>query len=286
MNKVLYAIYTVLAFTSCASSYNIQGSSNVQDLNGQKLYLKVAQDAGMRSLDSCDVVHGQFSFAGDIDSVYVASIYMDEMNVMPVVLESGDITIRIDNAQHLIGGTPLNDRLYQFLKSFIQLQSETMDIDHEQSQALMQGISEQEANMQLLEKAMGLYQQEDKLFTTFVTENFDNILGPWGFLYRVNYDINPMNYPYSIGELLYANATDKLPVWIEYIMNKATDKFKNDADVRAFYEDFQRNQRILNGTEEQPRSLPAPAPGTTKDAAIAPPTPKEMAGDTARSDED
>jgi hypothetical protein len=140
--------------------------------------------------------------------------------------------------------------------------------------------------MQLLEKAMGLYQQEDKLFTTFVTENFDNILGPWGFLYRVNYDINPMNYPYSIGELLYANATDKLPVWIEYIMNKATDKFKNDADVRAFYEDFQRNQRILNGTEEQPRSLPAPAPGTTKDAAIAPPTPKEMAGDTARSDED
>lgn len=280
INKALYAVCAVLALASCASSYNIQGSSNVQDLNGQKLYLKVMQDANLRSLDSCDVVHGQFSFAGNIDSVHVASIYMDEMNVMPVVLESGEITIRIDNAQHQISGTPLNDRLYQFLHSFVQLQSEIMDIDHEQSQALMQGISEEEANAQLLEKGLDVYQQEDKLFTTFVTDNFDNILGPWGFLYRISYDVNPANYPYTIGEYLYANANDKLPVWIEYIMNKATDKFKSDVDVKSFYEDFLRNQRILNGTEEQPRQLPAPAPGTTRDAAAAPPTPRELAGDS------
>lgn len=41
MNKILYAFITLLAMTSCANSYNIQGTSNVSTLDGRMLYLKI-----------------------------------------------------------------------------------------------------------------------------------------------------------------------------------------------------------------------------------------------------
>ncbi|MGV2541665.1 DUF4369 domain-containing protein, partial [Bacillus pumilus] len=67
-------------------TFSITGSSNVSTLDGQKLYLKVYKDTALKSLDSCDVVHGQFHFQGSIDSVRVANIFMDDNTGLPVVL--------------------------------------------------------------------------------------------------------------------------------------------------------------------------------------------------------
>ena len=70
----------LLAFTSCANTYSITGTTNVSTLDGQKLYLKVLKDTALKNLDSCDVVHGQFHFAGSVDSVRVGTILLDENN--------------------------------------------------------------------------------------------------------------------------------------------------------------------------------------------------------------
>ena len=35
MNKIVYTITALLSLTSCAGTYDIQGSSNVSDLDGQ-----------------------------------------------------------------------------------------------------------------------------------------------------------------------------------------------------------------------------------------------------------
>lgn len=110
MNKVLYAIVSLLALTSCANTFHITGTTSVSGLDGQKLYLKVLKDTSLRNLDSCDVVHGQFEFAGTMDSVRVANIILDDNNSLPVVLESGDIDVKIDNTQETVSGTPLNDK--------------------------------------------------------------------------------------------------------------------------------------------------------------------------------
>ena len=40
MNRILYAFLFVAVLTSCASSYNVQGTSSVTALDGSKLYLK------------------------------------------------------------------------------------------------------------------------------------------------------------------------------------------------------------------------------------------------------
>ena len=124
MNKILYALLTLIVCTSCVDSYNIQGSSNVSTLDGRMLYLKVLKNNDFVNIDSCDVVHGQFHFAGNIDSVRMANIFMDDESVLPLVLESGDITIKIDNTQQTVSGTPLNDKLFKFFNRYNQLKNQ------------------------------------------------------------------------------------------------------------------------------------------------------------------
>ena len=120
MNKIIYAFLTILVFASCASQYNIQGSSNISTLDGRKLYLKVLKDNDFKNIDSCDVVHGQFQFNGTFDTVRMANIFMEDESVMPLVIETGDITIKIDNTQQTVSGTPLNDELFKFFNKYNQ----------------------------------------------------------------------------------------------------------------------------------------------------------------------
>lgn len=103
MKKVVFYFIALLTLTSCAKSFDIQGTSNISTLDGRKLYLKVLVNNEMKNLDSCDVVHGKFSFTGTVDTVRMATIFMEDESVMPVVLEAGDIVVKIDNTQQEIG---------------------------------------------------------------------------------------------------------------------------------------------------------------------------------------
>ncbi|MBM6993513.1 MAG: DUF4369 domain-containing protein [Prevotella sp.] len=259
MNKVLYAVISVLTLTSCGGTFSITGSSNVSTLDGQKLYLKVYKDTVMKNLDSCDVVHGQFQFQGSIDSVRVANIFMDDNMGLPVVLEDGDIVVKIDNTQESVTGTPLNDRLTTFREKFTQLMNQSMDLVHKHDQAIMNGKDMEAVNAKLAAEDASINQKMDKLVTTFVTENFDNVLGPYVF-------INTCMSRYEV---------PMLDAWIEDIMSKATEKFKNDPQVKEYYEAAQQNQNIMNGMQDPAPQAPAqqmapPADGPTPNQMAAP----------------
>ena len=71
MVKTLYSLLSVLMLTSCASTYNIQGSSNVPTLDGRMLFLKAYDGTDMKNIDSCDIVHGEFNFNGTLDSTKI-----------------------------------------------------------------------------------------------------------------------------------------------------------------------------------------------------------------------
>lgn len=255
MNKVIYAFLSLATLTSCVSSYNIQGTSNVADLDGHMLYLKVVRNNDLKNVDSCDVVHGQFTFDGTIDSVKMASIYMDNESVMPLVLEGGDINIKINNTQQTVTGTPLNDKLFKFIKKYDQLQNQSMELVHKHDRAIMNGSDMNAVNAQLSKQADQINQRMDELVTNFITENFDNVLGPGVFMMVTN----GFQYP-------------ELTPWIEDIMSRATAKFKNDPYVKEYYAAAQRNQNIMNGIEN-----PGPQPQQASGPAPAPPTPNEMA---------
>ena len=63
-------------------------------------------------------------------------------------------------------------------------------------------------------------------------------------------------------------------------MTKATDSFKQNPQVKAFYADFLQAQKEMNGTAEPAAEVAPDAAGTTPDAVAAPPTPAQMAGDS------
>ncbi|MBF1600545.1 MAG: hypothetical protein HXO31_12575, partial [Prevotella sp.] len=154
------------------------------------------------------------------------------------------------------------------------------EIDHEESAAILNGHDEETINARLIKKALGVYAKSDKLFTKFVTENFDNVLGPWCFMTRISYDTTPDAYPVWMNDYMYANAVNQLPSWVEFIMTKATDNFKNNPEIKTFYADFLQAQKEMNGMAEPANAPMNDAPGTTPNASTAPPTPAEMAGDS------
>lgn len=254
MNRILFAVLTMASLASCAGSYDINGSSNISMLDDKKLYLKVFSDGDMKKIDSCDVVHGKFHFKGSLDSIRLATLFMDEESLLPVVLENGEIAVKIDDNQQIASGTPLNDRLAEFLNDYTKLNNEFNELGRKQSQAIMNGEDESEINVRLNQEAARLIDEEDKLVTGFITENFDNVLGPGVFFM-----------------LTASNRIPELTPWIEDIMSKATDNFKNDAYVKQYYSAAKQNEALMNGTADP--SVPAPSSTPLPQT----PTPKQMA---------
>ena len=242
MNKVLYAFVIIVSLTSCAESYSVQGSSSISSLDGSKLYLKTLKDKELKSSDSCEVVHGQFRFAGLLDSVRMANLFMDDHSIMPVVLEKGEISVRIDNAKQSVAGTPLNEKLYEFIDFHSQLDNQMAELSHKQSRMLLDGIDEAVINAQLNAEAASIAQREDSLVTNFIVENFDNVLGPGVFMMLTS------AYPYPV-----------LTPQIEDIMSKASQKFKNDPYVKEYYQVAQENQARQTGLAD-PIAAPAQQP--------------------------
>ena len=232
MNKIFYAFIILSVLTSCAESYSVQGSS-VASFDGSRLYLKAIKDNELKSIDSCEVVHGQFRFAGLLDTVRMANLFMDEQSIMPVVLEAGEISISLNNAKSIVGGTPLNDRLYEFLDYHQQLTNEMEELSHRQSQMLLDGIDESEINELLNVEAANIAKREDSLVTNFIVENFDNVLGPGVFMMLTS------GFTYPV-----------LTPQIEHIMSQATRKFKSDPYVREYYQIAQENEARQTGLHE------------------------------------
>jgi len=214
MKKLFYLLLALGTLaSSCGQSYEITGTSTVSHLDGQKLYLKVSAENEL-----------------------IATVYMDERSLLPVVLENGKINIRIDHTQQICSGTPMNDKLTEFLKHYNQIASQRAELVHLHDQAIMNGSDMGEIVKELNQRALQLENDEDKLVTGFITDNFDNTLGPGVFMMMTGHTEYPMLSP-----------------WIEDIMSKATDRFKNDPYVKSYYEKAKENEAIMNGTKEMPR---------------------------------
>jgi hypothetical protein len=228
MNKILYAFVVLAALTSCAESYNIKGTSSVSLLDGSKLYLKTVKAGELTSIDSCEVVHGEFKFAGLLDSVSVVNLFMDDRSLdMPVVLEQGDISIRIDEASQKVAGTPLNEKLYEFKEQHDQLVNRMVELSHRDAQMLLDGIDEATIAEEIGRERAHILGEEDSLVTNFVIENCDNVLGPTVFVMMCT----------SIPQ-------------IEHIMTQATERFKGNPMVQEFYQAATKGEAPAAAGEE------------------------------------
>lgn len=255
MNKLIYTVLAALALASCMGSYNIEGTTDVSRLNGRMLYLKVFTNSELQNIDSCDVVHGKFHFSGSVDSAKLGNVYMDDVRLMPLMLEAGNIAIKIDQTGQLqLSGTPLNDSLYQFMHRYDTFQQQLAELEHKPYQGIMNGSDMNQVMKEVQEEALRINAQIDQLVTGFISDNFDNALAPAIF------QIVTSGFPYP-----------EMKPWIVEIMTKASDSFKNNDYVKLYVSEAQHFQNIQNGLE----TLPGQTQGVEKDQARQQNAPQE-----------
>ncbi len=183
MNKLFCLLLsTLLALVSCKSQYMVRGSSNVDDLEGKVLTLKVYVDGEMKSIDSTRVVHGRFDFGGSMDSTMLANVFLGDLSVMPIVLEEGEVRLNIGESQQTATGTPLNDTLSGFIQRKTQLDARMAELPHLQSQMIMDGTDYDEVMYELGKQSKELADENDQLITRFIRANYNNVLGPGIFM--------------------------------------------------------------------------------------------------------
>ncbi len=103
---LLYLPLLLLTLTSC-NKYKVEGSASDAGLDGRMLFLKVLEaDRTWKSIDSCEVIHGEFAMKGTVDSTMMTTLFMDDMPILPMVLEKGTIEIKISDLETKVSGTP------------------------------------------------------------------------------------------------------------------------------------------------------------------------------------
>ncbi len=227
--RTIFSVISFLLFTSCASEYLIQGNSSVSRLDGKMLFVKVPHRSGMMSVDSAEVIHGFFEMQGAVDSAMLASLYMDDQSIMPLVVERGDIQIQIDNGRIIVSGTPLNDKLYDFVGKKSTLDDRAYEVERLESRMIMDGKSLDEVEMEINQEREKLTQEMDELVKTFIQDNYHNVLGPGVFMMLCN------GFPYPL-----------LTPVMEEIVDKAPDSFKNHDLVKEYLEAARENMEKLN----------------------------------------
>lgn len=173
---ILVYVAAVALITSCANKYNITGSSLLDLNDGTVVFLRYNDSGIDKTLDSCKLVHGNFKMSGNVDSTMVAMLDMEHFQV-PVVLEEGEIAISSNNQTIMITGTELNDRMYAFLSSRDSLLMLLAELPNRESQMVFDGYDHDDILRQLGEEEVVIRRDIDKLETSFITANFDNVLG-------------------------------------------------------------------------------------------------------------
>lgn len=217
--KLFFSFCTTLVsflLLSC-STYKVEGTTSVPLLNGKKLYIKVPDNNDVVILDSCEIVHGSFNMKGDVDSIMLGAVYVGGESLMPIVIESGTIIVSIENKGLEVKGTPLNERLYNFIKEKALLEQRLSDASHREIQMIMDGVPTDEVETTTKQELKTLTDEMNGLIVEFVTDNFDNLLSTQIF---VNYC---QSFPHPI-----------MTPAIQKIVENAPSDFKEHSFVKEY----------------------------------------------------
>lgn len=200
----------------------------MNSLDGKMLYLKTLRDGEWVKLDSAEVVHGSFSMKGQMDSVQMVTLYMDEESIMPVVLEKGKITITISNTNLKAVGTPLNTALYEFIDKRNKLEESIGELEQKETRMVLEGGSLEEIHAQLMTEGDSLVKSMNEYVKTFISDNYENVLGPSVFMMLCS------SLPYPI-----------MTPQIDEILKDAPYSFKSNKLVREFLSKAKENMKLI-----------------------------------------
>ena len=220
MNKLLLTTCCLLLATfgtSCQRHYAISGSADAANIEGRVITLGYLDADHWVHLDSCAVTHGFFHMRGSADSVFMATLFVDEIPLMPLVLEPGKIRVSISNLRLAATGTRLNNRLYDFLSRKNDLDAMADEIDHQESQMIMNGYRSERVEAYRDSAYDALSNDMETLVLGFMSDNYDNVLSLCGFSMMTNGLARPVVTPL-----------------IRKVLDDSPAEFREQPAVRAF----------------------------------------------------
>ena len=181
MGRLIYILCVAACFLSCTKGYKIVGTSSIQDFNGKTITLKTSNGGTWHTIDSCEVLHGQFVMKGKTDSTLQTTLFVDDQPMMPMILEPGKINITVSNIMLKAEGTPLNDSLYKFIARKYKLDLRVFELEHTEEQMIMNGYNEATIQHHIDSTYMVLREEMHNLVLDFIGKNYNNILSICGF---------------------------------------------------------------------------------------------------------
>nr|WP_302829094.1 DUF4369 domain-containing protein [uncultured Bacteroides sp.] len=228
VNRILPLLLLLVLFASCSRKYKIEGSSSVTSLDGKMLFLKTLQDGQWVAIDSAEVVHGLFKMKGKVDSVMMVTLYMGDEGIMPLVLEDGKIEVSISNTQLTAKGTLLNNQLYEFIDKRNELEVKIEELDRKEARMVLEGARLEDVHDELMKEGEALAKEMSDYVKGFITDNYENVLGPNVFMMVCS------TLPYPI-----------MTPQIEDIMRTAPQAFKQNKLVQEFLSKAKENMRLI-----------------------------------------
>ena len=228
-----YSVWGVLillmgVFSACSSTYQITGNSDITTLDGKYLSLRTLENGHWVEVDSAEVVHGLFTMNGKVDTTRMVTIYFDNQGIMPIILENGDISVSISNQTMYAGGTPLNDALYEFIRVRNSMERQLGILNSREARLILEGANPDFIHMQIQQEIDSLNRQMNAFARSFISDNFNNILGPSVFMMMCS------TLPYPL-------LTDE----IQAILSGAPDSFLNQEWVKDFVNKAQENMQLI-----------------------------------------
>lgn len=243
VNRVLPLLLLLVVFASCSRKYKIEGSSSVTSLDGKMLFLKTLQNGEWVAIDSAEVIHGLFKMDGPADSVVMVTIYMDGEGIMPLVLEKGKIEVSISNSQLLAKGTPLNDKLYEFIDKRNTMEIKIEELERKEARMVLDGANLEDVHAQLTKEGETLIKDMNDYVKQFIIDNFENVLGPSVFMMMCS------TLPYPV-----------MTPQIEDIMRTAPQVFKESPLVKDFLSKAKENMQLIEERRRIQQNASSTAP--------------------------
>lgn len=229
MNKLLPFLCLLCVLTSCGKQYKIEGSSSINRLDGKMLFVKtLQQDGEWLVVDSAEIIHGMFSMKGKVDTVLFASLFMNDDNIMPLIIENGNIKIAIAYDDVKASGTPMNDALYEFIDKKSDFDLKIEELESKEARMVMDGVGLKEIYEEINKEGEILTKASADYVKKFISDNYETILGPNVFVMLCS------SLPYPI-----------MTPQIEDILKDAPYTFKSHRLVKEFTNKAKENMQLL-----------------------------------------
>ena len=127
-----------------------------------------------------------------------------------------------------VAGTSLNAALYDFIDKRNALEESIGELEQKETRMVMEGNDLEEIHAQLMVEGDSLMTAMNQYVKTFISDNYENVLGPSVFMMMCS------TLPYPI-----------MTPQIEDIMRTAPLEFKKNELVKAFLSKAKENMQLI-----------------------------------------